>query len=79
MSDMRHDEIGYWPEIKLDIVREYAQAYSAILSKDLWIRKYLYKGSNDAVAAAFQEHLKKAADFAYVPDIFNRYRDRGAG
>ncbi len=26
------DEIGYWSEIKLDIVREYAQAYSTILS-----------------------------------------------
>jgi len=27
------DEIGYWSEIKLDIVREYAKAYSKILSK----------------------------------------------
>lgn len=26
------DEIGYWSEIKLDIVREYAEAYSTILS-----------------------------------------------
>lgn len=26
------DEIGYWSEIKLDIVREYATAYSTILS-----------------------------------------------
>lgn len=28
----RLDEIGYWSEIKLDIIREYAQAYSKILS-----------------------------------------------
>src|SRR5258708_23647879 len=27
------DEIGYWSEVKLDIVREYASTYSAILSK----------------------------------------------
>jgi three-Cys-motif partner protein len=27
------DEIGYWSEVKLDIVREYAQAYTTILSK----------------------------------------------
>ncbi len=27
-----YDEIGYWSEIKLDIVREYAGAYSRILS-----------------------------------------------
>jgi len=26
-------QIGYWSEIKLDIINEYAQAYSAILSK----------------------------------------------
>ena len=29
---MKFDEIGYWSEIKLDIVREYAQAYSTIIS-----------------------------------------------
>jgi three-Cys-motif partner protein len=27
-----HDEIGYWSEIKLDIIREYAAAYSRILT-----------------------------------------------
>lgn len=29
---VRYDEIGYWSEVKLDIVKEYAQAYSRILS-----------------------------------------------
>lgn len=29
---MRYDEVGYWSEIKLDIVREYAGAYSRILA-----------------------------------------------
>lgn len=29
---MRFDEIGYWSEVKLDIVREYASAYSTIVS-----------------------------------------------
>lgn len=29
---MRYDEIGYWSEIKLDIVREYAGTYSRILN-----------------------------------------------
>lgn len=32
MSNIRYDEIGYWSEIKLDILREYATAYSRILS-----------------------------------------------
>lgn len=30
---LKFDEIGYWSEVKLDIVREYAKAYSTILSK----------------------------------------------
>ena len=32
MSTPRFDRIGYWSEVKLDIVRKYAQAYSTILS-----------------------------------------------
>ncbi len=30
---LAHDEVGYWSEVKLDIVRKYATAYSTILSK----------------------------------------------
>lgn len=30
-SSVQFDEIGYWSEIKLDIVREYATAYSTII------------------------------------------------
>src|SRR5689334_22566425 len=29
---LRFDEIGYWSEIKLSIIKEYAAAYSTILS-----------------------------------------------
>src|ERR1700757_3124374 len=29
---LKFDEIGYWSEIKLDIVRDYASAYSQILT-----------------------------------------------
>lgn len=29
---VKYDEIGYWSEVKLDIVREYAAAYSKILA-----------------------------------------------
>lgn len=32
MTELLFDEIGYWSEVKLDIVREYAQAYSTILT-----------------------------------------------
>jgi len=30
--DAKFDEIGYWSEIKLDIIREYATAYSTVLA-----------------------------------------------
>lgn len=32
LGKARFDEIGYWSEVKLDIVREYAAAYSRILA-----------------------------------------------
>jgi three-Cys-motif partner protein len=32
MSELRFDEVGYWSEIKLEILKEYASAYSRILS-----------------------------------------------
>jgi len=31
-KNFRYDEIGYWSEIKLDIIREYATAYSKIMA-----------------------------------------------
>jgi three-Cys-motif partner protein len=32
VAGLKFDEIGYWSEVKLDIIREYASAYSRILS-----------------------------------------------
>ena len=29
----KYDEIGYWSEVKLDIIRKYASAYSTIMNK----------------------------------------------
>lgn len=42
MSDFKLDEIGYWSEIKLDMIRKYANAYSIIVNKSTNIRKHLY-------------------------------------
>jgi len=42
MSGVRLDEVGYWSEVKLEIVREYASAYSAIQNNQAWLRSYLY-------------------------------------
>ncbi len=33
MAEFRFDEIGYWSEVKLSIIKEYAAAYSRILTK----------------------------------------------
>jgi three-Cys-motif partner protein len=56
MGKLKFDEIGYWSEIKLDIVREYAQAYSTIMNAQKSIRKHLYI---DAFAGA-GHHISKA-------------------
>lgn len=42
MDDPAYDQIGYWSEIKLDIVREYASTYSKILAKQPSISRHLY-------------------------------------
>jgi len=42
MSNVRLDEIGYWSEVKLDIIKEYAEAYSVIMNAQLNIQQYLY-------------------------------------
>lgn len=39
---LRFDEIGYWSELKLEVIKEYAAAYSTILSKQGSIRAHIY-------------------------------------
>jgi hypothetical protein len=56
----RLDEIGYWSEIKLDIVSEYAQAYSTVLAKQQVIKKYLYI---DAFAGAGVHISKQTGEY----------------
>ena len=42
MGKIKLDEIGYWSEIKLDIIRKYAVAYSKIMNKQPYIKCYHY-------------------------------------
>jgi three-Cys-motif partner protein len=57
----RYDEIGYWSEIKLDIIRKYAAAYSLILSRQDKPRlHHLYV---DAFAGAGTHKSKTTGDF----------------
>jgi len=42
MRRVKLDEIGYWSEVKLDIVKEYAKAYSIIINAQPNIKQHLY-------------------------------------
>jgi len=52
------DEIGYWSEVKLDIVRDYASAYSKILTTKKLPHIYI-----DAFAGAGQHISKTTGEF----------------
>jgi three-Cys-motif partner protein len=52
------DEIGYWSEIKLEIVRDYASAYSEILTAKKLPHIYV-----DAFAGAGQHISKNTGEF----------------
>jgi three-Cys-motif partner protein len=56
---LRFDEIGYWSEIKLEIVRKYAAAYSKILASKDFIKAHLYI---DAFAGAGTHVSKTTGD-----------------
>ena len=60
---LKFDEIGYWSEIKLDIVRDYASAYSRILAAQR--KPDLHHVYIDAFAGA-GVHVSKATG-EYVP------------
>ena len=61
MSEVKFDEIGYWSEVKLDIVRKYAHAYSSILAKhEQSIKAHLYV---DAFAGAGVHISRRTGEF----------------
>jgi len=57
---LRLDEIGYWSEVKLDIVKKYATAYSTIMAKQSMIKRYVYI---DAFAGAGVHISKTTGEF----------------
>ena len=55
-----HDEIGYWSELKLEIIKKYAAAYSKILDSSVKrgeVKKYIYV---DAFAGS-GKHISKTS------------------
>jgi len=61
MSEPKYDEIGYWSEIKLDIIKDYAAAYSRILRSQK--KPSLYHIYIDAFAGAGKHISKKTGTF----------------
>lgn len=55
MAEPKLDEIGYWSEVKLDLLRKYATAYSTVLAAQRGIRAHAYI---DAFAGA-GTHISK--------------------
>ncbi|MDP2167918.1 MAG: three-Cys-motif partner protein TcmP [Thermodesulfovibrionales bacterium] len=52
---MKLDQVGIWSEIKLEIIKEYASAYTKIMSSQSWCKGYVYI---DAFAGA-GKHISK--------------------
>ena len=60
MGKIKLDEIGYWTEVKLDIIKEYAKAYSTILNAQDMIQQHLYI---DGFAGAGVHISKRTKEF----------------
>jgi three-Cys-motif partner protein len=59
MPDQELDEVGYWTEIKLSILRDYSQAYATILHKQQSIKHFSYI---DGFAGAGSHKSKRTGD-----------------
>lgn len=76
-QDDRLDEVGPWSEIKLDIVRKYAKAYSTILSKQPgWSHYYIdgFAGAGEHISETTREVIPGSPLNALnVDPPFDRY------
>ncbi|HEX6189249.1 MAG TPA: three-Cys-motif partner protein TcmP [Pyrinomonadaceae bacterium] len=60
MNNPKHDVIGYWSEVKLEIIRRYATEYSKIITAHDYIRRHIYV---DAFAGSGQHISKRTGEF----------------
>lgn len=60
MNNPKHDFIGYWSEVKLEIIRRYATEYSKIITAHDYIRRHIYV---DAFAGSGQHISKRTGEF----------------
>lgn len=59
-ASMKFDNIGVWSEIKLDIIKEYANAFTRIMKKQDWCKGYVYI---DAFAGAGVHISRRTGEF----------------
>jgi three-Cys-motif partner protein len=57
---MKLDEIGFWSEIKLEIIKKYANAFTTIMKNQKWCKGYVYI---DAFAGAGIHIRRKTGEF----------------
>jgi three-Cys-motif partner protein len=61
MKTLKYDEIGYWSEVKLDIIKDYVAAYTTVMAGQKKARfQYIYI---DAFAGAGQHVSKRTGEF----------------
>ena len=76
MPELRVDEIGYWTEIKLKIIRDYSRAYAAVLGGQKAIRHYAYidgfAGAGEHKSRATGEMIEGSPAIALKAD-FSHY------
>lgn len=56
---MKVDQIGFWSEIKLEIIKKYANAYTSIMKNQSWCKGYVYI---DAFAGAGKHISRKTGE-----------------
>ncbi len=61
---MKFDEIGEWSEIKLDIIKEYANAFTRIMKSQPWCSGYAYV---DAFAGPGVHISRRKGEFILGP------------
>ena len=55
---MKLDKIGIWSEIKLDIIKEYASAFTTIMKSEAWCKDMSILMPLLDLASTFQDELE---------------------
>jgi len=76
MGNIKLDEIGYWSEIKLEIIKEYASAYSKIMNRKSFEYHYIdgFAGAGVHISRASKEFvLGSPANALNISPPFSRF------